>query len=271
MIEIWTEQLSGDWIWSPHNYVSGTVEFYVNTAEQMAKFEDVFVYYDGEPCEKNQVYYVPRSQYKGLDVLLTCNSKAPKLARYNIAWCNWFGKKDTEYLEYDERITQSLYHQSVFGKNSRIVDLGIDNIGYNGRNKKRKQCLYSSSPDRGLDFLHSIWNDVSRETGAELVSTYKKSISEEDMVTLYNESEFWLHPGQGIELFCIAAAKAQLAKCIPVVIPNMALAETVKYGVKTTKENYKDDLIKAIRNPPLVEDVNFKTWEEVTKELFCNI
>jgi hypothetical protein len=88
------------------------------------------------------------------------------------------------------------------------------------------------------------------------------------MIEHYKSSEFWLHPCQGIELFCVSAVKAQVAGCIPVVVPNMALETTVKYGIKTTLENYTKDIINAINNPPPIETVEFANWETVTKDLF---
>jgi hypothetical protein len=116
--------------------------------------------------------------------------------------------------------------------------------------------------------LLEMWKRVSKATGARLVSTYKDRITEDEMVQLYKDAEFWLHPCQGIELFCVSAAKAQVAGCIPVVVPNMALETTIKYGIKTTIENYERDLIEAVKNPPKVENVDFGSWDLVTKDLF---
>lgn len=268
IVEIYTEELPHGWEWTPDSYLGGTPEFVVNTAEAIKKFARVTVYYDGKPMEHNGVYYLPRVFYGARDILLACNSRPPRLAKHNIVWCDWVDKKDSDYAEFDERIVISPYHQSIFGNNSRIVPLSVHKSQFFNAQKVKGQCLYSSSPDRGGEFLKSIWKDVEAETGAKLIQTYKKDISEADMIKLYKESEFWLHPCQGVELFCIAAAKAQTAGCIPVVIPNMALDTTVKFGVKTTLENYKQDLINAIKNPPPIASVDFGSWESVTKDLF---
>lgn len=271
-LEIWSEELPPEWEWTPKSYLGGTPEFVVNTAEFISHDTEVIVYYDGETKYVNRVYYLPRDRFiGGADVILSCNSKAPKKGKYNIYWSSWFHNRDKDFLDFDERIVLSPYHQKIFGNNSRLIPLSIWPEQFKNPVKVKKQCLYSSSPDRGLNFLKSIWNDVSRETGAVLISTYDYGISEKEMVELYKSSEFWLHPGQGIELFCLSAVKAQAAKCIPVVVPNMALETTVKYGVKTTLEKYKDELIKTINNPPKVEDVNFGSWETVTMELFKNV
>ena len=267
MLEIWTEALPKGWEWSPSSYLGGTPEFIVNTAE-CSRFEEVIVYYDGPSCEHNGIYYLSRDKFRGEDVVLACNHKPPSLGRYNIYWSNLNDIKDEDYLEFDERIVLSQYHKSRFGDKSRIVPHSLYPEQFKNPKKVKKQCLYSSSPDRGGKFLFDIWSEVHERTGANLIMTYDKQVSEEQMIEYYKSSEFWLHPCQGIEMFCIAAAKAQVAKCIPVVVPNMALETTVKYGIKTTLENYKEDLIKAIENPPKIKDVDFGTWQTVTDELF---
>jgi hypothetical protein len=214
---------------------------------------------------------MPRALYRGADIVLACNSKPPKLGKYNIAWTSWAHAKDRFYKEFDERIVLSQYHQSIFGKDSRIVPLTCDPADFQPKYKVKKQCLYSSSPDRGGEFIKSIWSEVEKRTGATLVCTYSNKISENEMKKLYCESEFWLHPCQGIELFCISAVKAQVARCIPVVVPLMALATTVKYGVMTTLKDFKEDLIKVINNPPKPENVDFGNWNLITSEIFRNI
>lgn len=267
ILEIYTEEMPPGWEWSRDSYLGGTPEFVINTAEN-APFEEVFVYYDGKAMEVNGVYYLPRKMYRGVGVLLACNSIPERLCSYNIYWSNWHHQRQDNAMMFNERIVISPYHQSIFGENSRIVPHSCNVHEFSNPIKTKNKCLYSSSPDRGGEFIKSIWDNVSRETGAELVCTYDNRITEEEMIEHYKSSQFWLHPGQGIELFCIAAAKAQVAKCIPVVVPNMALDTTVKFGVRTTLERYKEDLIEAIKNPPKTQDVDFGSWKSVTEEMF---
>jgi len=260
-ITIYTEKLPPEFQWTPTKYLGGTPEFYIETAQELSKRHEVTVYYDGEAMEHKGVYYLPRELYEPQDVVLACNDKPPYLGKKNIYWTNKVGQKSQEYKEFDHRITLSKYHQSIFG-DSVIIGHGINPEQFDGSKKIKGQCLYSSSPDRGGEFLKSIFPIPN----AKLVCTYDKSISEEEMIKLYNESEFWLHPCQGVELFCISALKAQAAGCYPVVIPNMALAETVVFGTKTTLENYRDDLISAIKSHPKVK-YKSPTWEEQTKKI----
>lgn len=269
MIEIWTEELTPSWWWSPYNYLGGTPEAVVNLAESFD--DDVCVYYDGSPCEKNGVYYLDRGAYTGKDILIAFNSVPKRLAKYNIYTTSWYHARQEDYEEFDERIVLSPYHQSIFGENSRIIPLSCTKEQFENPSKIYKQCLFSSSPDRGRDFLESIWDDVERETNAQLITTYSEYISEDEMIELYKSSEFWLHPGDGIELFCISALKAQAAECIPVYVPNMALETTVRYGVRTTKEEFKETLIDTIKFPPLPEEITFPSWKEVAGQYLINL
>jgi len=266
MIEIWSEILPQDFRWTPDRYIGGTNEFVIETAGVLARNNEVIVYYDGEATEYNGVYYLPREQYQGDDIVIACNDKPPKMGKKNLYWTSKNDQKDKDYLEFDYRVVLSKYHQSIFGNHSIIIPLACWPEQFK-KPIKESFCLYSSSPDRGLDFLKSIWNEVENKTGAKLISTYNKSISETEMIKLYKKAQFWLHPGQGVELFCISAYKAQVAGCVPVVVPNMALDETVKFGTKTTLENYKNDLIKTILNPPKIPKLHWNSWEDVTKKI----
>lgn len=270
-LEIWTEELPRGWEWDPENPLGGTTEFYINIARALSDDLEVIVYYDGPAKFLDRVYYLPRSRFVGEEVVISCNSKAPRRGKHNIYWTSWYKAREADYLEFDERIVLSQYHQNVFGENSRIVPLSCWPLDLQGGVKVQGQCLYSSSPDRGLDYLHSIWPEVAARTGAKLISTYDKGISESRMCELYRTSQFWLHPGQGVELFCISAVKAQVAGCIPVVVPNMALAETVKTGVKVSLEEYKEALISAIEHPPVCLEVDFGTWRTVADDLLRNV
>ena len=269
MIEIWAEEVPAPFQWSPTNYLGGTPETVVNLAENFD--DEVFVYYDGPAMQHKGVYYLPRDNYLARDILIAFNSKPERLAKYNIALINWFHARQENYAEFNERIVLSPYHQSIFGPDSRVIPHTCDQSAFSSDVKIKGQCLFSSSPDRGRDFLESIWPEIEKRTQAKLITTYSKDISEEEMIELYNTSQFWLHPGDGIELYCIAAAKAQAAKCIPIVVPNMALDTTVQYGIKTTKDKFKEEVINAIENPPLPGDVVFPSWKAIADLFLLNV
>jgi len=264
MIAIYTEILPKEYSWTPDSWLGGTPEFYINTAETLVKFGyDVIVYYDGDSTEKNGVYYLPRDLYKPAAINLHCNDRA-ELGNKSIYWTNKVGQKSQDYMDYDHRVTLSKYHQGIFG-DSTIIGHGIHTELYKPSDKENI-CLYSSSPDRGGDVLDQLEDEIN-VLGYKLVKTYSKNISEREMTELYAKSRFWLHPCQGVELFCISAVKAQASGCIPIVVPNMALAETVKTGIKCSLEDYKEELLKALKNPPTIEPYKAPSWGEVTSDL----
>lgn len=260
-ISIYTEKLPLNWQWTPVNPPpSGTVEFYINTAEQLVKKGyQVSVFYDGEATELNGVYYLPRELYEPTDINIHCNDRA-KLGTRNIYWTNKVGQLSKDYMDYDARITLSKYHKSIFG-DSIIIGHGVSNK-YKPM-EKENICLYSSSPD-GLWKLDKF---PFAKYDYRFVQTYNKSIDEDEMIELYGKARFWLHPGERTELFCLSAIKAQVSGCIPVVVPSQALAETVKTGIRTNLKDYFSELKKALKNPPKVEDYKAESWEEVTDKL----
>lgn len=106
-----------------------------------------------------------------------------------------------------------------------------------------QQCFYASSPDRGLETLLRVWPEVhAKHPKSTLILTYGArlelmegvinlgEVDEDTMNEIYRTSEFWCHPCNGGELYCMTGIKAQAAGCIPVIIPCMALTETVKHG-----------------------------------------
>jgi len=152
-----------------------------------------------------------------------------------------------------------------------------------------KQCFYGSSPDRGLDTLLGAWPRIIREhPDATLLVTYGGQIDEKGVINLgevdaetmndvYRTSDYWVHPANGGELFCMTGKKAQVAGCIPVIIPVMALNETVRRGFKAENEkDYAQTLIEALSLPEKVKNIvrqdvikhaNATTWEESTTQL----
>lgn len=262
-VSIWTETLPSEFRWDVKDPPpSGTVEFYIETASELAKRHDVSVYYDGEATEYRGAYYLPRelALVTATDVVIACNEYPRVVGDKMIYWNAMVGQKAKDFMNFDHRITLSKYHQSIFG-DSTVIGLGVHKEQFSP--KKENLCIYTSSPD-------GIWklNEFPFEKyGYKFVSTYKQGISEQEMIDLYNRAKFWLHPGQRWELYCLSAIKAQQAKCIPVVVPTMALQETVTRGVKTTLDNYFNDLKKALEDGYEAFEYNAPTWEEQTKKI----
>ena len=137
-----------------------------------------------------------------------------------------------------------------------------------------KQCLYASSPDRGLDFLLEIWPEIKKvHPDATLITTYSKTNrrTNKEMNKLYQQSDILAYPCSGQERYCITAIKAQMYGTIPCVIPHMALQDTVQFGEKCLKEEYLATIISLLgdedrkRNirEDMVRSVQFNTWSDV--------
>ena len=177
--------------------------------------------------------------------------------------------------------------------------------------KVPKRVLYASSYDRGLAQLLEMWHRVREQVSdAELHVTYgwdfwKRSeavvsqpiaesmrqerkriegllsqpgvthlgrIPHADVLKEFAEAEVWAYPCTGGELCCKTALEAQAAGCEPVVIPMMALAETVQCGAKTRPEEFVAALINALKGgrlpgqavavlTPSWNDLAVWTWE----------
>ena len=148
------------------------------------------------------------------------------------------------------------------------------------------QCLYASSHDRGLYDLFDMWNKILvKVPKANLLVTYSAPnkniippsrvhhlgrISEVAMADLYKSSDLLLYPCTGGERFCLTALRAQYYGCIPVVVPKMALKDTVQYGIKVRKEKFAEKTVKLLLDKEykanirsnMLQRLRFATWEE---------
>lgn len=272
LVAVYTEELPPSFQWSPDDeFITGTTEFYIRTAEELSKLGlSVIVYYDGEAYMHNNISYLPRDTYSSCDILLACNS-IPDIrgSKKNIFWNNLYHLRHSDCLGFDKYIVISEYHKKLFNlEKAYVIGHGVNDEDIaESPDKDPLLCIYTSSPDRGGDMLIGLWSIVNKETGARLECTYGNKTREE-MLQLYRRAQFWIHPGRGIELFCISALRAQAARCYPIVVPNMALAETVKYGKFTSDDYIVSDIISTIREQPKSPIIDIPTWAGVTKELY---
>jgi len=257
----------------------GTEEFYTQTATHLNHMgHHVRVFYDGLRQRVDGADYLPRNQYKGdCAALLVCNTH-PSAAHPNaVRWTNLATDRIVNMpAGYKAHVVISPYARDLFGGGS-IVGHGYDPEEYFApvpSGSRDPIVFFTSSPDRGGDFLRSIAPRVYRATGHRFVFAYDGKRSEREMATLYRKAAAWVHPGLGTELFCISALKAQISGAIPVVVPNQALATTVRFGVKTTLNAFADDLIGLLNDRDRQREIRglmamarFPTWGEVTAEL----
>lgn len=279
-IAIVTEELPPHFHWSPlkrgpGGYWRGTEEFYVETAEWLARFgHEVVVLYDGPLVVKADVSYHNRDDYsKYPDVYLHCNRRKPffkdnEKARHAY-WTNLAGDRIENHPGYDNYITISKYAREKFG-GGEVVGHGVDLQRYRPGNKQ-PYALFSSSLDRGAPFLHAIWPKIKLLTGVDLICA-NGSLSDEAMTALYADAAFWLHPCTGIELFCISALKAMASGCHVIYNPVMALPETIGVnGIALPLSKWSDELAKRMssvnRNFLSYGRERLPTWEKVTRQL----
>lgn len=257
-IDLRTEVLPEAYHWDPTNPVTGTTKFYVRVAEEFAALgHKPFVYYDGPARIHKGVHYVPRSQQPTApDLLLDCNFQGPRYGHGKaFQWTSFFNRSDTCVGDgYDRLFLVSDYVWSTLERFAlapvSVLELGCDMATVANPNlaAREKFCAYTSSPDRGGNFLNEIWGDVQRETGYQLlVSPYDGSSTSKSVQDILDASRFWLHPCTGVELYSLSAAEAQARGCIPFYVPHMALPVTCRYGIKTDLHRFKRDLIETLQ------------------------
>ena len=163
------------------------------------------------------------------------------------------------------------------------------------------RCIYSSSQNRGLEYLLKVWpklREIRPEAelhiyyGWETFDAFHKDNPErmawkEHIVEMCNQpgvhdhgrvghkeiaraflaSSYWLYPCFTFEeISCITAMKAQQARCLPIVATTGALPETVQVGIKCeTPEAWLQATRAAFQNETKFPDVEIPdfSWDAV--------
>lgn len=286
--------------WHPDDTrLGGTEESVVEWAERIAtKGHRVRVYGNikGNSQKIRGVYYHQRGAYKGGEGI-TINVKSSDIPRQEPTWylTNEMNAGQLDLAQYDGVILPSrwaLDNLEVQHRNIQILPHGYDSTKIFPKTKIRNQCLYTSSPDRGLSELVDLWPQIVEQVpDATLIVTYNGfldapnvlnmgDVDPETMNELYNTSQFWLHPCLGGELYCIAAVKAMAAHAIPVYYPTMALKETVRWGIRTHRETFVRKLLHAMTSNQYkhemlahaaVQEFPYPDWNITTDKLLSII
>ena len=123
--------------------------------------------------------------------------------------------------------------------------------------KNRHQMIYSSSPDRGLELLLSLFPKVKaqvpeatldifygfenfkdKEYVSKLMSviqntpgvTYHGRVGQDELADAFLQSTIWAYPTWFQETYCITALESMISKCVPVTSDYWGLIDTVKDG-----------------------------------------
>jgi hypothetical protein len=297
-----TEELPPKFRWDPIAPIRGTDRFYVRTAEEIARMgRKVVVIYDGPDTTKNDVSYKNRRSHdvscpNAEEVWLLNPRSTFDIASYQgpvRVWTNFYFDHPDTYTEwltsldvvYDDLVVISAAARRLMPGylNPRIVPHGIDHGLFavpSNKDKKqpivrRRQVAFTSSPDRGLDYLKDVWqrHQIEATTGYTLVtSSYGDGATTDDrkLRRLLWESDFWVHPGHGYELFSLAAAEAQAAGCTPIVVPSGGLAQTVNHGYRLTRESFEEGLVAILSGEATMTNVtasHVPSWKAATTAL----
>lgn len=261
--------------WKPTDKrLGGTEESIVRWSEELVKRGHEVVVYDNDN----------RNLYNGNgDVCINIksfevNPKEPTLYLTNETDAT--NKDLSKYLGVIWPSSWALENITVNNKNLFVLPHGYDDTKIYPDKKIRKQCLYASSPDRGLIPLLQAWPEIHKaHPDAHLYVTYGAEeyeidgvtflgeVDEEKMNQLYRESEYWLHPCTGGELYGITGIKAQASGCWPVYVPTMALEETVRFGTKSTFKTFANDTITALNTIPNPPKLKYPNWSDSTDRL----
>jgi len=171
------------------------------------------------------------------------------------AWKNGKNVYDSNHLNdwrIDKHIALTEWHKetikSKYGieKPIEVIGNSIDRKTFSeNRNKIRDSFIYSSAADRGLYRLLSMWPEVLLELPNATLNvfcpgysqpnvkewpegvTYHGTVSQEELHSWQMKSEYWLHPTDYEETYCITALEMQYTKVIPVTTNVAALNEVI--------------------------------------------
>lgn len=265
--------------WSPKTkFIAGSEQMTLFTAIELSKRgHEVSVYHntDTDFGVYEGVNFRPREEFKKADLTIIVKDYSALGDKEFIYWTN---ETDIEQKVTPDMAKLFIAHSEWQKKNimpnlpnTIVIPLGATIERVESVERVPKQVLYASAPDRGLEILLKDWKRIEDETGATLKVTYNDGLDAEDMTRLFNESDIWAYPCIGGELYCITGINAQKCGCVPVIIPTMALSETVRWGYKTDKENFTNKLIQILnqnneelRSKMMRDD--YPTWSDVADQ-----
>jgi glycosyltransferase involved in cell wall biosynthesis len=277
--------------------------------EVMVIYDGPLLMAGGRDADHDRLVYVPRDEaadavaHFDAEYAVVCNYSAEHHRRdlteiwpsWLAYWCNRYS--DSPKMTSDaERtlaglgpglnIVVSEFHRKQLLshgiENTTVVPHGVDHDKYRcDPEDKENLAIFTSSYDRGGRYLEDLWarRRLTERTGVKLyVSDYGKDVhgstrglmGDDEMTGLYKRAKWWIHPGQGVELFCISGVKAQAAGCTPIVVPEMALAETVRWGFRSAEEDLALN-IERILTSKITTRANadhVPSWREATQMLW---
>lgn len=173
-----------------------------------------------------------------------------------------------------------------------IIGNAIDRNTFGFEKKKVKNSfIYSSAADRGLYRLLNMWPFVQQIVPDATLNvfcpgysqpsnniwpkgvTYHGTVDQETLHNWQQKSEYWLHPTDYEETYCITALEMQYAKVIPITSDISALSEVVKGGYLLPKGETDEgflNIIKEITKSPALKDTLRSKGFEFAKQQSWN-
>lgn len=154
----------------------------------------------------------------------------------------------TGFIALTEWHKQHLISKYGLTKPVHVIGNSIDRKTFNPWPVKKEPAsfVYSSARERGLDRLLEMWPrikqvipeatlnvftpgyDRDQHPGLELDGVhFRGSVGPNELHTWQQKSEYWLHPTNYEETYCVTALEAQYAGCIPITTNLAALLEVV--------------------------------------------
>lgn len=232
-------------------------------------------------------------------------------AKNKIVWLHDVPQEDAfsgnEHESFDKILVLSEYHKSLLSKDIPEKKIYISSNGINVKDfnlkvipeRNLKRIIYTSSYDRGLQHLLSIWEDVrSQVPDAELHvyygwDTYDKfvqagwrkkdfkdvmvrlmvqpgifdhgRIGHKKLIQEFYKSGIYAYPCHFEEISCISAMKAQACGCVSLTTDYGALKETVKSGIKIPGKASDEECLLAFKIALIDLLKNTEKQEEIRK------
>lgn len=277
------------------NSIGGTEIIALKLAEELAKSGyETFLGGQIRPGYHNSVEWLDLNgcASKHFDVVIaasylhfvdTIDAKFKYFWFHNTDYYKWFQGQE---LYNEDRLNDATlngiivlteWHKKVIQENYdiqkpiHVIGNAIDRKTFNPNlNKIKDSFIYSSSADRGLYRLLSIWPKVRLEVPGATLNvfapgygqpnienwpegvTYHGTVDQKTLHDWQIKSEYWLHPTEYEETYCITAVEMQYAKVIPITTNQSALTEIVGnrgilFDVNETDDAYVH-IIKGMRN-----------------------
>lgn len=289
-----------DFVWSAATFktkgVGGSEEAVVNLSRQWAKAGYTVTVFNNcgtedvaDPEEPNVTYkpYWTFNRRDRWDTLILW--RVPRLCDYDLNAGTVLVDvhdvispsefTDKRLAKISKVLLKTNFHRSLFpalpDSKVAVIPNGLDLASIPNLPKEPKLCINTSSPDRSMDVLPSLWKRVKAKVpDARLVWMYgwdifdlnakndpvarrwkEKVVAEIESAGIesigkvpqhvclewYAKANLLLYPTEFAEIDCISVKKAQAAGCLPIATDFGALAESIGHGVKVHSPKTKDD------------------------------